>query len=62
MNENRWREIDRIYHEAHSRPVGQRAAFLAGACVGDISILREVELMLAQAASKRMTFSRITAR
>jgi eukaryotic-like serine/threonine-protein kinase len=43
----RWREIERLYHEARERPDDQRARFLAEACVADAALRAEVESMLA---------------
>jgi hypothetical protein len=51
MDPARWQEIERLYHAAHERPVPERAAFLAQACLGDPALRHEVELLLAQAAS-----------
>ena len=44
----RWDTVERLYHEALSRPVEGRAAFLAEACAGDDKLRREVESLLAQ--------------
>jgi hypothetical protein len=35
MSSDRWATIERLYHEALSRPAEERAAFLADACAGD---------------------------
>ena len=51
MDPARWQEIERLYNAAHERPVPERAAFVAQACVGDPALRHEVELLLAQAAS-----------
>ncbi|PWT80090.1 MAG: hypothetical protein C5B57_12760 [Blastocatellia bacterium] len=48
---DRWWSIDRIYREAQTRPADERTRFLAEACAGDPAMRREVELLLAQAAS-----------
>jgi serine/threonine protein kinase/Tol biopolymer transport system component len=47
----RWATVERLYHAALARPVDERAAFLAKACAGDGELRREVESLLAQAAS-----------
>src|SRR5262245_18057406 len=38
----RAQRVEEIYHAALEREMGQRAAFLAEACVGDEALLREV--------------------
>jgi eukaryotic-like serine/threonine-protein kinase len=44
---NRWREIERIFDETLELPEPDRAAFLAQACNGDQTLQREVESLLA---------------
>ena len=51
MLAERWQEITRVYNEALARDIETRAAFLAQVCAGDEVLKREVELLLAQAAS-----------
>ena len=51
MEPTRWQQIERLYHEAQARPAPARAAFLAEACAGNQELRREVEVLLAQAAS-----------
>src|SRR5688572_27933823 len=46
MDQARWRQIERLYHEAQARPADERAAFLAQACAGDAALRREVETLL----------------
>src|SRR5687768_6421367 len=46
MNQ-RWQQVERLYHSALEREVGERAAFLAEACAGDEGLRREVESLLA---------------
>jgi eukaryotic-like serine/threonine-protein kinase len=46
MNADRWRQIERLFHDAQARPSGERAAFLAAACAGDAALRREVETLL----------------
>jgi eukaryotic-like serine/threonine-protein kinase len=47
MKPERWQQLDKLFHSALQRQVGERAAFLDDACVGDESLLREVEALLA---------------
>jgi len=51
MLAERWQEITRVYNEALARDIETRAAFLGQVCAGDEVLRREVELLLAQAAS-----------
>src|SRR5262245_23002668 len=46
MRPERWQEIERIYHAALARPVGERAAFLAEACRGDDALGQEVQALI----------------
>src|SRR5688572_5294538 len=46
MNE-RWEQIERLYHSTLEKEVGERAAFLANACASDEAMRREVESLLA---------------
>jgi len=48
MND-RWQEIERIYHAARELDASARAEFLAKACAGDSDLRREVESLLVQA-------------
>jgi serine/threonine-protein kinase len=48
---DRWATVERLYHEALSRPVEGRAAFLAEACADD-ALRAEVESLLAQGGSR----------
>jgi non-specific serine/threonine protein kinase/serine/threonine-protein kinase len=43
----RWREAQRLFHEARERPAAERAAFLAGAAGGDSELESEVASLLA---------------
>ena len=49
MTPDRWRTIERLYHEACARPEEQRAAFLAEACAADDALRIEVGSLLASA-------------
>ncbi len=51
MTPERWKDIERLYHAALTRHGETRAAFLAKSCAGDDALLREVESLLARAAS-----------
>jgi serine/threonine protein kinase len=43
MTPERWREIERLYHEALERNAAERESFLADACNGDQELRHEVE-------------------
>ncbi|MGA8186206.1 MAG: protein kinase [Terriglobia bacterium] len=47
--DERWQEIERIYHAARELDGRARAEFLAKACAGDDDLRREVESLLVQA-------------
>jgi eukaryotic-like serine/threonine-protein kinase len=47
--DERWQEIERIFHTARELDKSARAEFLAKACAGDESLRGEVESLLAQA-------------
>src|SRR5215475_11384621 len=46
MDEQRWRQVETVYHAALEREPGARDAFLAQACMGDEELRREVEELL----------------
>lgn len=46
MTDERWREIERLYHEAVERDPAERGTFLTGACAGDDALRREVQSLL----------------
>jgi eukaryotic-like serine/threonine-protein kinase len=46
MEPERWRDVERLYHQALERPEGERDAFLEGACTGDVELRRAVESLL----------------
>jgi serine/threonine protein kinase/Tol biopolymer transport system component len=52
MTPERWRQVEEIFHAALSRGENERPAFLTHACAGDLALRREVELLLAQHASR----------
>src|SRR5262249_8912925 len=47
MSPERWQQIERLYYATLERPAAERAAYLSGACPGDESLRRQVELLLA---------------
>src|SRR5262245_53373823 len=47
MKPERWRQVDQIFQAALQRAPGERAAFISEACIGDDSLRREVEALLA---------------
>src|SRR5215475_12883569 len=46
MDNQRWQQIETLYHAALERAPGEREAFLADACSDDSGLLREVEALL----------------
>src|SRR5215467_4888193 len=46
MNEQRWQQVETLYHAALEREPGARDAFLAQACADDEELRREVEELL----------------
>ena len=46
MKDDRWKEIERIYHGALERQEDERAAFLDENCLKDVGLRREVESLL----------------
>ena len=51
LTTDRWQQLESLCHAALARPAAERAAFLAGACGGDETLQREVESLVAGAAS-----------
>src|SRR4051795_7664351 len=47
MTSARWRQIERLYHQALECDAAERAAFLSGACGDDLALRREVESLIA---------------
>ncbi|HEX7332959.1 MAG TPA: protein kinase [Pyrinomonadaceae bacterium] len=47
MKDERWQEVERLYHAVVAKPAGERSDFLAEACAGDEELRREVESLLA---------------
>jgi eukaryotic-like serine/threonine-protein kinase len=48
---DRWQRIESLYHSALERDPASRAAFLDGACGQDADLRREIESLLAEAAT-----------
>src|SRR5215475_6262797 len=46
MDNQRWRQVETLYHAALEREPQSRAAFLEEACAGDEELRREVEELL----------------
>ena len=51
MTPERWKRTEELYHAARARPPGERAAFLAEACLHDEAMQRDVESLLNEPAS-----------
>jgi Tol biopolymer transport system component len=51
MTTDRWRRIEALYHGMLARPVHERAAALAAACLSDPALQAEVQSLLDQPAS-----------
>ena len=47
MTPERWGEIDRLFHAALEREPSERPDFIARECADDLTLIREVELLLA---------------
>ena len=47
MNNERWQEVERLYHSTLAKDATERMAFLAQACAGDEALRREVESLIA---------------
>ena len=53
MKQERWHEIEDLYHSASTVPDDQRDAFLQQACGGDRSLFREVDSLLRYGSSSQ---------
>jgi Tol biopolymer transport system component len=51
MTPERWKQVEALYHAARVRPLGERVAFLAGACPDDEALRRNVESLLNEPVS-----------
>src|SRR5439155_18263635 len=49
-SEDRWQQIERLYHDALARPMDERSQFVRDVCAGDEGLQREVESLLAYAS------------
>jgi serine/threonine protein kinase/tetratricopeptide (TPR) repeat protein len=58
MNPEQWRKIQELFEAALQRPAGERAAFVARACMGDEETQRRVEAMLAADARDDLLMDR----
>jgi len=58
MEQQRWRQVERIYHSAKEQEPGHRRAFLAEACQDDEDLLREIESLFAQDTSRECVLDR----
>ena len=58
MEQQRWRQVEQIYHSAKERDSSQRHAFLAEACRDDEDLRREIESLLAQDTSRECVLDR----
>ncbi len=47
MNNERWQQVESLYHETLEKDPSERTAFLVQACAGDETLLREVQSLLA---------------
>jgi serine/threonine protein kinase/tetratricopeptide (TPR) repeat protein len=47
VKNERWQQVEQLYHEALAHDADERAAFLAKACAGDEGLRREVESLFA---------------
>ena len=51
--DNRWRQIEELYHAAREQPPDERADFVRGRCGSDDELQREVESLLVRDARSR---------
>jgi serine/threonine protein kinase len=54
FNQEQWRRVEEVYHEALEHRPESRAAFVIAACGGDSSLRREVESLLATDGAKAL--------
>ena len=47
MENERWQQVERLYHSALTKQASERSAFLVEICAGDEELRREVESLLA---------------
>jgi tetratricopeptide (TPR) repeat protein len=58
MEQQRWRQIEQLYHSARERDTDRRPAYLSEVCGGDEDLRREIESLLAQDASRDCVLDR----
>jgi serine/threonine protein kinase/tetratricopeptide (TPR) repeat protein len=58
MEQQRWRQIEQIYHSAKEWDTDRRHAYLTEACRGDEDLRREIESLLAQDTSRECVLDR----
>jgi eukaryotic-like serine/threonine-protein kinase len=58
MEQQRWRQVEQLYHSAKERDPSRRHAFLAEVCRGDGELRREIESLLAQDGSRDCVLDR----
>ncbi len=58
MEQQRWRQVEQLYHSAKERDPSQRHAFLAEVCRGDEELRCEIESLLAQDTSRECLLDR----
>jgi eukaryotic-like serine/threonine-protein kinase len=46
LNAERWRQIDKVFHEAVKRESKELEGFLERECAGDASLRKEVETLI----------------
>src|SRR5262249_41351681 len=46
MSDDRWRQVESLFHAARERPPAERDAFLEQACAGDLGLRDEVASLL----------------
>src|SRR5260370_14614129 len=57
MSDNRWQQVEDIFHRAVELARGARSAFLDEACAADQSLRLEVESLLAHESEDGATFA-----
>jgi serine/threonine protein kinase/tetratricopeptide (TPR) repeat protein len=58
MEQQRWRQIEQLYHSAKERDPDRRHAYLTEVCRGDEDLRREIESLLAQDTSRDCVLDR----
>src|SRR5688500_749657 len=55
LSPERWRIVERLFHEALARPPADRTGFVESGCGGDLGVKSEVESLLAAESSASAT-------